>query len=245
MARNPYYYEKDDTNNDNDKVKNSKFHTLFEEFKSEDKEEVVIDGQTLYKIKPSYTNYRMFIDSFAEEERGLHEIFNTLWNAGDRDRLELRINSWGGFVKEGQNFYNLIKNKFNGRTTTILDSAGYSMGAITFCLGDERIVMEQSDLMFHDYSGMSWGKGGEQEAQVTHTAKHLRKFFKSVIVDKGFLSQEEFDQMVMGKDFWMEVPEMCQRGIATHVLVNGEKVKAKKYLKEIKYGKKKNNKKSK
>lgn len=219
---------------DNTDVKNSKHHTLFKESKPENKEVVTVDGESLYKITPAYTSYRMFIDVFAETERGLHEIFNVLWNAAPSDTLELRINSWGGFVKEGQNFFNIIRNKFNGRTTTVLDSAGYSMGALLFCCGDTRIVMEQSDLMFHDYSGAAFGKGQEIESQVEHTKKHIRKFFKEVIIGKGFLTEKEFEQMLIGKDFWMDVPEMCERGIATHVMVNGELVKAHKYLKTLK-----------
>ncbi len=224
-------------------VKNSKYHTLFKECKPETKILVKKGGEELYKITPPSTSYRMFIDVFAETERGLHEIFNVLWSAGDTDTLELRINSWGGFVKEGQNFFNIIRNKFNGRTTTILDSAGYSMGALLFCCGDTRIVMEQSDLMFHDYSGAAFGKGQEIESQVEHTKKHIRKFFKEVIIGKGFLTEKEFEEMLIGRDFWMDVPEMCQRGIATHVMVAGELIKAKKYLKTLnkqaKNGKKK------
>lgn len=228
-------------NKDDDKNNNklqSSFHTLFKENVSEKRNEKTINGKTYYEITPTYTNFRMFIDSFDETKNSLHEIFNTLWNAGDRDTLELRIHSFGGHVKEGQNFFNIIRNKFNGRTTTILDSAGYSMGALLFCAGDKRIVTEQSDLMFHDYSTMEWGKGGEIEASVEHHRKHLRNFFKDLIVSNKFLSPEEFEQMIIGKDFWMEVPEMCERGIATHVMVNGKTIKASKYLKSLKKNKK-------
>lgn len=214
---------------------NSEHHTMFVDDVPESRTKV--EGDT-YKITPKHKKYRIFIDSFLEYERGLHEMFNTLWDADENDELELRVNSWGGFVKEGQNFYHIIKNKFNGRTTTILDSAGYSMGALTFCMGDKRVAMEESDLMFHDYSGGSGGKGGEIESHVMHTSKHLRNFFKKVIVDNGFLTKKEFEKMVIGQDYWMEVPEMCERGIATHVMVNGKEVPAKKYLKSLKKKKK-------
>ena len=228
------------------KTLNSKHHTMFVLDINEKQEPVTIEKtskkgkittETLpytYKITPAHKKYRIFIDSFMEFERGLHEMFNVLWEAEDTDELEMRINSWGGIVKEGQNFYNIIKNKFNGRTTTILDSAGYSMGALTFCMGDKRICTEQSDLMFHDYSGGEHGKGGEMEASLKHTGKHLRKFFKEVIVKQGFLTKKEFKQMLVGQDYWMEVPEMCKRGICTHVLVNGKEVSAKEYLKSLK-----------
>ena len=40
--------------------------------------------------------------------------------------------------------------------------------------------------------------------------------------------------MLIGKDFWMDTKELCKRGIATHVLVEGKEIKAKKYLKSLK-----------
>ena len=115
-----------------DEKLNSNHHTLFKtrvEIK-----EVKLSINT-YKKEPAYTKYRLFVDSFMEKERGLHEIFNELWNANEVDTLELRINSRGGLVNEGSQFYSIIKNKFKNRTTTILDSCGYSMGGINLLHG--------------------------------------------------------------------------------------------------------------
>ncbi len=169
-----------------------------------------------------------------EKERGLHEIFNELWNAKEHDTLELRINSRGGLVNEGSQFYSIINNKFFNKTTTILDSCGYSMGALTFCMGHKRVITTRSDLMFHDYSGGIAGKGGEIKSRFKHSTKHLRDFFKDVILSKQFLTKKEFDDMLIGKDFWMDAKELCKRGIATHVLIDGKEITSKKYLKSLK-----------
>ena len=219
-------------NQDKNKL-NSKWHTLFKTIIPA-KEVPVSKKEGTYKKIPEHTSYRVFIDTFLEHERGLHEMFNELWNAGKHDTLELRINSGGGFVNEGSQFYTLINNKFNGRTTTILDSRGYSMGALVFCMGDKRIVTPRSDLMFHDYSGGARGKGGEIEARLKHGAEHVRTFFADIILQHKFLSKKEFKNMLIGKDYWMTAPEICKRGIATHVLIDGKEIKAKKYLKLLK-----------
>jgi len=94
--------------------------------------------------------------------------------------------------------------------------------------------------MFHDYSGGVGGKGGEIEARNKHTQVHVRDFFREVILDQGFLTKKEYKNMLIGQDYWMGAKELCKRGIATHVLYNGEEIKAKKYLKivnKIKKGK--------
>ena len=215
----------------NEKTMASEWHTLFKkEMPAKDEKQ----DNGFYKKTSGYTQYRMFVDDFMEFEKGLHGIYNELWNAGDTDRLELRINSNGGLVNEGAQFYSIIRNKFNGRCTTVLDNKGYSMGALTFLFGDKRVVTERADLMLHDYAGGVAGKGGEIQARNEHTQKFIRKFFREILLDTGFLSKKEFDNMVIGQDYWMDVIELCERGMATHVLVNGKEVKAKKYLKTLK-----------
>lgn len=214
-----------------EKVKTSKWHTLFEENVNEKRESVTINGEELFRIIPAYKKFRLFLEIFDEREKGLHKIFNSLWNADEKDILELRIHSFGGIIKEGQLFYNLIKNKFNGRTTTVLDGSGFSLGALVFCMGDERIAMETSDLMFHTHAGYAFGKGQEMESVVEHNKKQCGNFFKTVIVKNNFLTSQEFDELIIGKDFWMDTPEMCKRGIATHVMVDGKKITAKEYIK--------------
>lgn len=218
--------------NNNEKKLNSTEHTLFKK-KIQSSEKASKKG--LYKKIPGYTQYRFFVNDFMECERGLHEIYNELWNAGENDTLELRINSNGGMVNEGAQFYSIIKNKFNGRTTTILDNKGYSMGALTFLFGNERVVTERADLMLHDYSGGVVGKGGEIQARNEHTQVFIRDFFKKILLETGYLSKKEFDNMLIGQDFWMSIDELCERGMATHVLVNGKNIKAHDYLANKRY----------
>jgi len=226
-------------NKSEEKVVKAEYHSLYIEEVPEKREHIKKD---LYRITPARTKFRVYIDDFMDEGPALHAVFDKLWSAGKNDELAFRINSSGGLINEGLQFFNLIENKFNGRTLTFLDTKAYSMGALLFCAGDTRVITPHSDLMFHDYSGGAVGKGGEIETRVQHTSKKIRDFFKRVILEKGFLTEEEFNQMVIGQDYWFDAEEMCKRGIATHVMVNGERIKAKKYLKSLnkkKKGKKK------
>ncbi len=208
----------------------SEYHTLFIESKPEERI-AVEDLPHRYVILPAYKLFRIFISAFSENKKGLHAVFNELRKADIYDRLELRINSDGGLVTEGQQFFNIILEKFADSTTTYLDNHGYSMGALLFCMGQKRVVYPYSEIMFHNYTHGSWGKGENVKSHVKHTARSLTSFFKDVTVDQGFLSKKEFKEMLLGKDFWMDTDEMCKRNIATHVVIRGETITAKKYLK--------------
>ena len=222
----------------------SEYHTLFVENIAE--ERIAVEDATLqYLIVPSHKLFRVFISAFSENKKGLHAIFNELRKAGAYDRLELRINSDGGSVIEGQQFFNVILEKFGDNTTTFLDNHGYSMGALLFCMGRQRVIYPYSELMFHNYTHGVWGKGENVKSQVKHTARSLTAFFQDLTVNQDFLTKKEFKKMLLGKDFWMDCEEMCRRGIATHVVIWGETITAKEYLKMLKKDEKEQKKKPK
>ena len=215
----------------------SEYHTLFTEDVQEERIPVK-DQPQQFIIIPYHRLYRVFISAFSENKKGLHAVFHELRKASSNDRLELRIDSDGGSVSEGLQFFNIILEKFGRNTTTYLDNHGYSMGALLFCMGYRRVIYPYSEIMFHNYSHGAWGKGGNVKSQVKHADRSMTIFFRDITVDQGFLSKKEFKEMALGKDFWMDCKEMCKRGIATHVVVCGETITAKEFLKYLKKEKK-------
>ena len=215
----------------------SEQHTLYSEIIPEQKK-VVDKEKRLYEVTPKHTRYRVYIGRFFELKKGLHSVFNELKSAKEHDVLEFMIDSGGGFVNEGMQFYNIIQEKFYGRSVAYLDNKGYSMGAMLFSMCEKRVVYPYSDFMYHNYSGGAAGKGGEVKARVNHVSKKLEAFFYDIIVKQGFLSEDEYQQMLVGQDYWMGTKEMCKRGIATHVIVDGKELTAKEYLKTLKKKKK-------
>ncbi len=217
----------------------SEQHTLYSEVIAERKR-LIDKERKLFEVTPKHTRYRIYIGRFFELKKGLHSVFNELKSAKENDVLEFMIDSGGGFVNEGMQFYNIMQEKFYGRTVAYLDNKGYSMGAMLFSMADKRVIYPYSDFMYHNYAGGAVGKGGEIKARLEHTSKKLEAFFHDIIVKQGFLSEDEYAQMLVGQDYWMGAKELCKRGIATHVIVEGKEVTAKEYLKQLKKKKKKN-----
>lgn len=180
--------------------------------------------------KDAYTRYRFYVGNFDNAEKELHSLFYQLREASSNDILELVISSNGGSIDEGQQFFNFIKEKFHNRTTAYLDNSAYSMGATLFCMAEKRVIYPYSELMFHNYSTRVNGKGGDVKARIEHRDSYISKFRHDMVVKQGFLTQEEFTQLLIGQDFWMDSEELCRRGIATHVIVDGEEIEAEAYL---------------
>lgn len=215
----------------------SEQHTLYSEI-IEEKKKSIDKSRNLYEVTPKHKRYRIFIGRFFELKRGLHTVFNELKAAKENDTLEFVINSGGGFVNEGMQFYNIIQEKFHHRTTAYLDNFGYSMGALLFCMASKRVVYPYSDLMFHTYSSAMRGKGNELKTRFEHSDKKIKRFFHDIIVKQEFLDKAEFKKMLIGQDYWMDAKELCKRNIATHVIYNGQELTSKEYLKMLKKKKK-------
>ncbi len=150
------------------------------------------------------------------------------------DKITLVINSPGGLITEGRALINAFLNT-GAEIKTELISEAASMAAIMFCIGHKRIVHESTSMMFHNFSTGYMGKGDEIKDYIKHATKNNLAFFRAHILG---LSEEEIYRMVDGKEWWFDTKKMCQRGIATHVNVNGLIIPAAKYLKILKKTKK-------
>ncbi|MCH9740304.1 MAG: ATP-dependent Clp protease proteolytic subunit, partial [Epsilonproteobacteria bacterium] len=186
-----------------------------------------------YRVTAQYKRYCIYIGGLKSSEKSLHTMFYELKEASSKDRLELVINSHGGSVEEGRQFYNTIQEKFHNRTVAYLDNHGYSMGATLFCMASKRVIYPYSNLMFHNYKAGFGGKGGEITAKVEHADRLNTKFRHDIVVKQGFLTEEEFERLLIGQDYWMASEELCRRGVATHIIVDGEEIEAEEYLKTV------------
>lgn len=175
---------------------------------------------------------RLFIDDLIQDGSDLHEILNTLHCATELDTLEVRINSSGGFTRYGQQFINVIQDKFKDRCVTVLDAEAASMAALFYMAGDQRIIYPHSMLMVHDVSMYLGGKANETKKQMEVFVPAFRKYFESLFKDT--MTKCEVDEMFEhGRDFWFDSTQMCIRGMADFVIVNGENMTATEYLVSI------------
>lgn len=189
---------------------------------------------TLFNTSTDNTrHFRLFLDDMIHEGAVIHGILNSLHDAGDNDTLEVRINSGGGFVKYGQQLINVINGKFDERCITLIESDACSMAALIFMAGDRRVVYEHSILMVHDLSMYLVGKASESKKQLDAETYVFKNKFRSLFSDT--LTEEEIESIFEGRDQWFNAVEMCERGMATHVLTTKDgMLTAEEYL-ELKF----------
>lgn len=180
------------------------------------------DNHNLFKADVKSTKYRLFISEFNSTQHELDTIYNDLLDASDDDSLEIYISSPGGYTWDLMKVENMIREKFYGRCSTILNSYGYSCGALMFLCGDSRIIYENSELMFHNISTFMGGKLSDIATEFKHTQKLYEAYQKRAL--SPYFTKNEIKDLLDGKEFWLDALEICERKICTSISVFGARM---------------------
>jgi len=136
------------------------------------------------------------------------ELIDKMRSAQPQDLIYIHLNTPGGYVDTGVQIINAMRD-CPARIITVLDGTVCSMGSLIFLAADEFIVHENCRLMFHNYSGGTYGKGNEQIAQLESTVEWFTNMFYEVCFP--FLDEDEVDAVILGHDIWLSSTQVKER----------------------------------
>lgn len=176
------------------------------------KNEAVMDALSRpYRMYEQYRQSRD-IDIYISDEIGdpldYTDMIQQIRTAGPSDTVYIHLNTPGGRLDTGIQIINALRST-EAHVVTELEGVGHSMGALMFLCGKEIVVHENTQLMFHNYSGGMIGKGNEMRGQSEATDHWFRVMAHDICYP--FLSRREITRMLKGEDFWFQYPQIQQR----------------------------------
>jgi ATP-dependent Clp protease protease subunit len=165
-------------------------------------------GIIRYENQLSVRCISYYLNSEIIDSHHYTDLFNTLRNANSTDEIYIHLNSPGGDFNTGLQIINNILAS-SAHVVTILEARAYSMAAMIFLCGDELIVHDNCQLMFHIYSGIFAGKGSEQQAEITAVSTWFEKIMRRLTMP--FLTDAEIKNIQKGVDVWMDSDEIRNR----------------------------------
>ena len=189
-------------------------------------------NHSLFKETIPVKKYILNVGLFNHEDGVLDKIYAELESATTNDIIEINISSDGGLLSELNRLTNIINDKFYKRVTTKLNPYGYSAGAMLFLIGDTRVVYPNSKAMFHEASFGLSGKHSDLKSQTKFSEKYLNSF----IIDnlEAFFTNKELDELLSGKEMWLDSLDMCKRNIATHISIYDKLIPSEEYVSNMK-----------
>lgn len=171
-------------------------------------EPVAFRGLLRYEREVPVRQVSYYVSGEIVEPQYYTELFYTLRSASETDLVYLHLNSSGGDFNAGLQIINNIQAS-EAHVVTVLEARAYSMAALIFLCGDELVVHDNCQLMFHIYSGSFAGKGNEQQAEVIAVSNWFEKVMRRICTP--FLTESEIDRILKGSDLWMDSDEIRRR----------------------------------
>jgi ATP-dependent protease ClpP protease subunit len=146
-------------------------------------------------------------DKIAEPARYL-DMINIIKTAEAHDTIFIYLNTPGGNLSTTVQIMSAM-NQCQGTIITSIEGEVCSAGTLIFLSGHKYIVNANSTFMIHNYSHMVDGKGNEVNTQVKYSEAYFKKLANDIY--GGFLTKSEINDVLNGKDMWMESEEIIKR----------------------------------
>lgn len=161
-----------------------------------------------YKQEVRITLHHFYIVNEIGDVDEFLDLINVLKTAEEHDTIFIYLNTPGGNLYTAIQIISAMRQS-NATVVTSLEGEVASAGTLIFLAGHRFVVNRNCTFMIHNYSHWVGGKGNEVAIRV----KYSERYFEKLATDLygKFLSPEELQDVINGKDFWMDSEEVLSR----------------------------------
>lgn len=136
------------------------------------------------------------------------EMIHIIRSCQPGDVVYLHLNTTGGQLDTGIQIINAMRESA-AHIICSIEAQAFSLGSMIFLCGDDFIVHDNAMLMIHNFNGALSGKGNEQRLRLDAVTTLFDKFVRPIYIP--FLSSDEYDGVIEGKDIWLQSQEIKER----------------------------------
>lgn len=148
------------------------------------------------------------IDEDIREPKYYRHVLSRISDLEEGDCVELTISSHGGSVDGAISIINAL-NRTDAHTVAFIDGIAASAASLIAFSCQEIIVSENAQAMLHSAHGVIGGTMANTASYSAFMDAELRKLMTKVYL--GYLTEEELDQMFMGREVWHNAEQIVER----------------------------------
>ena len=152
--------------------------------------------------------HHFYLSKGIGEPEGYVDMIHKIKMATAEEMVYIHLNTPGGHLDTGVQIVNAIQST-QAHVICSVEAESHSLGTLIFLAADEFIVHDNCMMMFHNFTGGVYGKGHEQKAQLDATIEWFTDLARKLYIP--FLSETEFDEVVDGKDLWIQSEDIRDR----------------------------------
>jgi len=165
----------------------------------------------------------MFMTSYTPIKSGVFKIYlfgpiisasqfipaiEMLDAAGENDIVIIHLSSPGGSLNATDTFLAAMR-ECEARIIVKATGGVHSAGSVILMNADEFTLSENFNCLVHNGACGPGGKFSDWRAAAAHTDAYMERVMRNTY--KGFMTNEEIDQLLAGKDFWFDAEEFVRR----------------------------------
>lgn len=164
-------------------------------------------GNVRVRQRPSNT-VTLYFDKPIGDLEDYRDVIEALESATPWDDVKAIIVNGGGDMMTGITLMDYIKN-CESPVTAYLHERCASMATALALTCENWVVGEFANFMIHSATFGIYGKTHEVDAEHAFTQAQIERFVTRTY--SGFLTPKEIKQVLAGKDFWFDTPELRER----------------------------------
>lgn len=150
----------------------------------------------------------IFLDREIVEPESFREEIHAIRSAGPNDEVILYINTPGGRLDTTKSLVSAILQS-EAPITAQVEGTVASAGTILTCACTHVNIMPHTEFMIHSAYGGAIGDMRNAEAQIVFMRKSVEALYRDVY--KDFLTDEEMETVLNGRELWLTAEELQQR----------------------------------
>lgn len=153
-------------------------------------------------------HYNIYLFGPIEDVSQFIGPIEVLQAAGENDLVEIHLSTPGGDMNATDTFLQAM-HECEGRVVVRASGGVHSCGSIILMHANEFTLSENFNTLIHNGSTGTGGDLNKFTAAAKHSVEYMTKVLRQTY--EGFLTPEELDAMIEGKDFWLNGEEFMRR----------------------------------
>lgn len=153
--------------------------------------------------------YNIFLYGDIEDARQFQDAIEAMNDAGEDDLVVIHLSTNGGSTDATDTFISAMR---RCRARVVVEASGgvHSAGTIILMNAPEYRLSENFNALIHNGSFGAWGaKSSDTKTQFEFQAEYMDRLAWSTY--QGFLTDDEIEELIAGRDFWMGPEEWVDR----------------------------------
>lgn len=151
---------------------------------------------------------KAYLDENIKEAKYYRNWIQSVESLGENDLVYLSVNSYGGYLDGAIAIINAMQS--TGATVHVcIDGVAASAASLIALAAPSISVSPYASMMIH---AATFGAFGKQSDVISH-ASFVDKQVKNLMQDiyKDFLTEEEFQEVIVGREIWFDAEEIVER----------------------------------